>query len=376
MKIVWFIDSLGMGGAERLLPPYLQTLRSHALDIRVCTFQVRQGNPIARHLEALGLPVDLLPIANLRDLTAIPRLYRYLGHHRPQLVHTQLEFANTLATLAARLRRLPSLSTLHTIDPLTGRDKQSRRLRLMWRVLGWGAKRLIAVSEGVRRHYIAHFPALAGRFLTLYNGIELERFRPRPETERLTYRQRYQLPPTTPILLTVAVLRQPKGIQYLLQALPAIRQALPETRYVVVGGGDYEAPLKQLAHELGVAEQVLFAGSQDNIPEWLALSDLFVLPTLDDALPTVLMEAMAAGLPIIASAVGGVPEMVTDGQNGLLLRPGQPTLLAEQTIALLANPTLRHQLGQNGRLIAQQRFNLATQAQTLTQLYLRVMSDE
>lgn len=373
-NLIWLIDGLGYGGAERLALAYLPYLRQESFQIRVCAFQVKQGNPIASQLQALGIAVDLLPIAHLRDATALPRLYRYLGHHSAQLVHTQLEFANTLGTMAGRLRHLPTISTLHTIEPLDQPGKSGRRLRLMWWVLQRGCRRFIAVSDQLRRHYLAHFPQLAARFVTLYNGIEVNRFAPRPEHTPQPLRQSYGLPPTAPIILTVAVLREPKGLQYMIAAMPQIVQAIPEARYVVVGNGPHEAALRQLAHQSGLGDHIVFAGAQDNIPDWLAMSDLFVLPTLADALPTVLMEAMAAGRPILASAVGGVPEMVTDGQNGLLLRPGQPQALAQAAIHLLQNPALAHQMGQRGQQTALNRFNLANQAHALAEIYREVAS--
>lgn len=367
--IIWFIDSLGMGGAERLMVPYLQQLQKKDVHLRVCAFQIKQGNPIAQQITALGVPVDLIPIPHLRDGTAIPRLYSYLRRQPAQLVHTQLEFANTIGTVAARLHRLPTVCTLHTIDELHPNTKEARRLRLMWWVLRHGCQHLIAVSEGLRQHYLARLPLSKQPFTTLYNGIDIERFSPQPASQRLTHRQTYRLPANARVILTVAVLRQPKGVQYMIQALPQILQALPDVYYLVVGSGDYEPELKKLAEEGGVSERVIFAGTQYNIPDWLAMSDLFVLPTLDDALPTVLMEAMASGLPIIASEVGGVPEMVISEENGLLLPPAQPNRLAQACIQLLQEPALAQKMGETGRTIAQKRFNLVRQADALEQIY-------
>ena len=114
-NIVYFIDGLGMGGAERLMVPILKNLSRKVFVPRVCAFHVRNGNPVADDLRALGIPVDLLPIPYLRDVTALPRLYRYLKNVRADLVHTQLEFADSLGNIAAKLLHLPSVSTIHTM---------------------------------------------------------------------------------------------------------------------------------------------------------------------------------------------------------------------------------------------------------------------
>jgi hypothetical protein len=113
-NLVFFIDGLGMGGAERLMVPILKNLSREYFSPRVCAFQVRNGNPVEKDLRALGIPVDFLPIPYLRDITALPRLYKYLKDVRADLVHTQLEFADILGNISAKFLRLPSVSTLHT----------------------------------------------------------------------------------------------------------------------------------------------------------------------------------------------------------------------------------------------------------------------
>ncbi len=373
-NIVWFIDGLGMGGAERLLVPFLRELHGPAFHVRVCAFQVKDDNVMAEQIRQLGVPVDLLPIAHLRDMGAIPRLARYLGQQQAHLVHTQLEFANTLGTMAARLRGLPTVATLHTFDDGQTPGKEARRIRLMWWTLRHGCRQIIAVSDGLRRYLEQEAQLPPERCLTLYNGIDVTRFCPQPAAARQAQRQAFHIPPAAPLLITVAVLRQPKGIQYMLQALPALRQTWPDLRYLVVGSGAYEAELKALARQLGVTEAVIFAGVRHDIPDLLAMSDLFVLPTLDDALPTVLMEAMAVGLPLVASNVGGVPEMVSPQQNGLLVPAGDAAALAQACRHILQNPTLAQSMSAAGQQTAAARFNIVRQAQKLAQIYHRLLA--
>ncbi len=374
-NVIWFIDGLGMGGAERLLVPYLRHLHGDSFRVRVCAFQVKDGNLVADQIRQLGVAVDLLPIHHLRDASAIPRLARYLGQQQAHLVHTQLEFANTLGTTAAYLRRatgggrLPTVATLHTFDDAQTPGKEARRIRLMWWALRHGCRQIIAVSDGLRRYLEQEARLPPERCLTLYNGIDVDRFRPQPAAARLAQRQAFNIPPAAPLLITVAVLRQPKGIQHMLQALPALRQTWPDLRYLVVGSGAHAAALEALTVQLGITEAVIFAGTRHDIPDLLAMSDLFVLPTLDDALPTVLMEAMAVGLPLVASNVGGVPEMVTHQQNGLLVPPGNADALVQACRHILQNPTLAQSMSIAGQQTAAARFNITHQAQKLAQIY-------
>ena len=368
-NIVWMIDSLGMGGAERLTIPYIQYLARENFQPRVCVFYERHGNPFAKVLTQMGIPVDLVPVKNLRDLTAIPRLVRYLHMHRATLVHTQLESANTLGNIAAKLLRLPSLCTLHTIDePVRGSNPYNRLKVMLWS-LRYFCDRVITVSEELRKHHLALSKAAPGSVITLYNGIDQSHpYTPHPE-KHAVLRKALGIPLGAPLLLTVAVLREPKGIQYMLEALPLILDAVPDAYYLIVGEGSYRSALEQVAEKLQISNRVIFAGYREDIPDFLSLSDVFVLPTLTEALPTVLAEAMSAGLPIIASAVGGIPEMVEDQINGILLPPKDTGKLATACIRLLRNKKEAQQMGNEGRVIAAAKFDIQEQARHLALVY-------
>jgi glycosyltransferase involved in cell wall biosynthesis len=368
-RIVWLIDGLGMGGAERLMIPIMRHLDTTRFEPRVCALQVKEGNPVAGELRGMGIPVDLLPVRRLRDLTALPRLVLYLRRHRADLVHTQLEFSNTLGSLAARLLRLPAVCTLHTLDAPQRGSKTYRRLRVMWWSLRIFSDRVIAVSEGARRSHLLVSGDSPDRVITLYNGIDLSRFPGPDDAPRSQIRQELGIPPDAPLLITVAVLRPPKGIQYLVEALPAILEAVPGAYYLVVGDGEHRPALEALAASRSVAERVIFAGMRRDVPRLLAAADVFVLPTLTEALPTVVAEAMAARKPVIASAVGGVPEMVADRHSGLLLPPADVPALAGACIDLLSHPDRARAMGEAGRQIAEERFDILTQTRRLGDLY-------
>ncbi|MCA9964962.1 MAG: glycosyltransferase [Anaerolineales bacterium] len=372
--IITLIDGLGMGGAERLLIPYLRYLQANGFALRVCALQERHGNPLAAEVAALGVPVDLLPVPYLRDITAVPRLIAYFRQHQADLVHTQLELANTLGTVAAAMLRLPTVCTLHTIDELQPGSKTARRIRLMWWVLRHFCQRIVAVSEETRQHHIATAKFAPAQVVTLYNGIDLSHFEPRDLACQTAVRTTLKIPAHAKLLTTVAVLRQPKGIQFMLDAMPAVLTAVPDAHYLIVGDGDYRPELEAQMAQLAIDERVHFAGQRRDVADLLAASDLFVLPTLTDALPTVLMEAMALHLPLLATAVGGVPEMVQNGYNGLLVPPGSASQLAQATIALLQDEAKRREMGENGRLLVEQKFNIQRQAAELASLYRTLLS--
>jgi len=370
--IIWMIDGLGPGGAEQLMPAILNRLTEAGFNIRVCALQVRKGNPIAEELKSLGLPVDLVLLPNLRHPLNLFRILRYLRVHRPQILHTQLEFSDILGTIAAKLLGIPTVSTLHTLDIFEGKKTATWRLKLRWFVLRNFCDKIIAVSEKTRTHHLQAGRLGERKVITIYNGIDISRFKNIDESIKHQLRQSLKLPANSQIIITIAVLREPKGIQYMLKALSYILDKKPNTHYLIVGDGVYADPLREQVVDLNIQEHVTFAGHRTEIPALLSISDIFVLPTLRDALPTVLIEALAAEIPIVSSNVGGVPEIVENKVNGLLVPPRDPNELASACLQLLQNKELTSQIVQTGNTVVQQRFNINNQIEHLSHLYEEV----
>jgi glycosyltransferase involved in cell wall biosynthesis len=156
----------------------------------------------------------------------------------------------------------------------------------------------------------------------------------------------------------------------MIRALPAVLRAHPNVYYFVVGDGAHRASIQEEAERAGVKARVIFAGMRRDVPRMLAAGDVFVLPSLTEALPTVLAEAMAVRLPLIASRVGGVPEMITHGRNGLIVEPGNVDDLANACSRLLESPASRAEMGSEGWKTVQQKFSIDRQVEQLKDLYL------
>ena len=235
LRVMYLIDSLGHGGAEHLLVRYLEALPAAGVDPVVVVIQDRDGNPLQNEIAALGVPIDNLHIDRLRRRGALRSVGEAMDRIAPDLVHTQLEFANILGTVAAHRRGIPSLATLHTLDRPRRWSRDAVRFRLMARILTTRASRVIAVSRSAADHFAGHSGAGRRLVTTLYNGIDLERFtRPRPNApERL--RTSLGLETDARIIVTVAVLRPAKGIEDLITALPAVLASVPAAHLVLVG---------------------------------------------------------------------------------------------------------------------------------------------
>lgn len=369
-NIVYMIDGLGMGGAERLMVPLLKHLNREMFTPRVCVFQIKGGNPIADQLQAIDIPVDYLPVPYLRDISALPRLRRYLKMVQADLVHTQLEFADILGNISSKLLRLPSVCTIHTMPSQETGIKGKSHQRAEWLALHLFCDRIISVSEEARLYHLNISRVAPEKVITIHNGIDLSHAQSiDQEKERIAVRGEFHIPEAANLLTTVAVLRDLKGIQFMIRAMLGILAAYPDTYYLIAGDGAYRDALVEEVAKLGVENRVVFAGMRNDIPRILAASDIFILPTLTEALPTVLAEAMAARLPIIASAVGGIPEMISDRQNGRLVSPGDVQELTAVVVELLSDAAARKSMGSSGWEVVQKKFNIWEQVRQLGALY-------
>ena len=370
-KIAYVIDGLSMGGAERLMVPILKYLSRADFEAHVCALQSKDGNPMAEEIRALGIPVDCLEIKHLRDLNALPRLIKYLKGIDADLVHTQLEFANILGNISAKYLRLPSVCTIHIMPSLDVKTKLKFHQRAEWLALRHFCDHVISVSEEAREYHLHISGTTADRVSTIYNGIDLSGFLSLDrELEREAVRTEFGIPSDANLLTTVAVLRPQKGIQFMIRALPEVLASNSNTYYLVIGDGSHRNTLIEEAKKSNINHRVIFAGMRKDITCLLAASDIFVLPTLTEALPTVLAEAMAAKLPIIASRVGGVPEMVADGQNGCLVEAEDVEGLATACNQLLGDSEKRVTMGDEGWNIVNQKFNIERQVEKLEELYI------
>jgi len=371
LRVLYLIDSLGSGGAEHLLAAYLRHLPELGVDPTVAALQDRGGNPTAPVIEAMGVPVLNLGIERLRQRGAYRDIGRVIDREAPDLVHTQLEFANVLGAPAASGRGIPVISTLHTLEEPAPWSRAGLRMRLMARSLRRHADLVVAVSEHARRHHLQHLRLDPARVRTIHNGIEIDGFHT-GGPDRSAVRSEIGIPAGASLIVVVAVLRPPKGIDRLLRAMPMIIDEITAAHCLIVGDGEARSALEGMAADLGIADRVTFAGTRADVTRMLAAADLFVLPSLTEALPTVVAEAMAAGLPVVATTVGGTPEMVDD-TTGTLVDPGDVPGLGRAIVEMLGDPAAAARCGRWGAAVASERFDIATQAARLVGEYRRLV---
>src|SRR3954452_1251342 len=236
--VLLLIDHLLMGGAERILTETAPRLAALGLRVRVCILDGEGADDrLASVLRLRGVAVDRVPFPRLLDAPALRRLRDYIRAAAPDVVHTQLERANTLGLCLAKRGGATTVTTLHTVEGKGGLRQADLRRRLENRSVARYADRIVCVSEALREHCRTVWGLPVGRLAVLHNGVDLARFAPPTAKAARGAREALRLPPEARVLMTVAVLRAPKGVEFLLRALPGILESCPEAQYVVVGDG-------------------------------------------------------------------------------------------------------------------------------------------
>jgi glycosyltransferase involved in cell wall biosynthesis len=314
-------------------------------------------------LREQGIPVFEAGTRHKVDLASFGRLYRTIGELKPAILHTHLFHANLPGRLLGRLANVPVIiNTEHTLVM----ESEWR-----YRLNRWSAPmadRVVAVSAAVRDFCIQHIGLPASKVVLIRNGIEL----PNELPEKQSARQYLGLPGDIPLLGAVGRLDPAKGYDILLQALPLVERAC----LVIAGEGPERTRLEALAQSLGVADRVRWLGFQAEILPVLAAFDLFVQPSRHEGLPVTVLEAMAAGLPVVATSIGGTPEAVLDGETGRLVPPEDPGALAAALNSLLGDPSRRQEMGTAGRARVGANFSLSEMVCQTEALYIALLREK
>ena len=355
------IHDLGTGGAEHVLVDLARVAEEAGIELSVVSMMPLTGRHYPEMLRDLGVPVHSLGLPSRWDPRGPGRLTALLGPAPPDVLHSHLKHADLVGASAARRLGLPLVSTLHVVeDAVTGLARIKRDLAARVRVRR--AALTIAVSQAVREWYLGFAPADPDRVVVLPNGIPAPA--PPSAARCREIRRELGIPDRALVAVTVALFRPGKGHEDLLAAA-ALLGDHPGLWFVLAGSGPEEAELRRTAVGL---DRVVFTGFRDDIGDLLAASDLMVHPSLADALPTALIHGLAAGLPAVATSVGGIPEIVTPAA-GRLVPPGDPGALAGAILDLAGDSAARALAGKRARERFEDRFEGRLWARRLRGLY-------
>jgi len=369
--VVHFIDSTpdtGVGGAEQVMLYIWKDLDRSRW--RPVLFHYAEPGLATFLRAAESLDVELRQVPRIRVLrsmfTGLPRLVGELQAQGNVIFHAHLNFPSSCqgGLTAAALARVPGIvATVHLFPEVSF----SRATYAIQRILASAVDCYIGVSRDVVRRLGQTFGVPARKLRMVHNGVPLHHFDvPVDNALRATLgvgvEQR--------IVLTIGRLVQQKGHRYLLQAAARV----PNAVFVLLGDGPEQSALEAQASALGVRNRVVFLGYRQDVPDLLACADLLVLPSLFEGLPLSVLEAMAAGKPVIATDVGGTSEVIEPEQTGLLVPPANPGALAGAIRRVLFDRRLAERLALTGKARVRDEFSAATMVQSVTQIYEDVLS--
>ncbi|MCW2577921.1 MAG: glycosyl transferase group 1 [Modestobacter sp.] len=353
--VLLVIDSLDGGGAERYVVDLAIALRGRGWPVEVAC---STGGVRAGALTDAGIPVSVLlgGLVKRRVSGGYGRaLRRLVRDRRPAVVHAHLYASAAAAVVATRGLSVPVVLTEHTEAPWRDRAARAISRRVYQRV-----DHVVAVSSAIRDTLVGTYGVPSGRVDLLLPATAAPAAAPRRATGG-----------TAATVGVVGRLVPEKGVDVFLRAVALVSAAVPAARFVVVGDGPLRAALEDRAVSLGLTGVVTFTGFRPDAPQLIAGLDVLVVPSRSDGSPLVVCEAMAAGIPVVASRVGGLPDLVAHGDSGLLVRPEDPADLARSLVRLLRDPAAAQALGRRGRQLAEARSH-ARLVDRMTEVYAAV----
>lgn len=316
------------------------------------------------------VPSLVREISLLQDARATLALWRVFHRERPDIVHTHTSKAGVLGRVAAWFAGVPVVIHTphgHIFYGYYG-PAISWVIRLFERLLALLTDRIVTLTDRGAQEHVRYKIAGPEKFMTIPSGITLSVFRS-VRIDPAVKRKELGLPTDGPVIGTVGRLVPIKGHEWLLKAAPLVLAEFPHATFVFLGEGPLLGQLQQVAAGLGISGHVMFLGARQDVPECLAAFDLFAFPSLNEGMGRALIEAMAVGLPAVAARVGGIPDVVADGETGLLVPARDAAALADALLKLLRDPARRQAYGQAARRSMDERFDVKAMVRAIDRLY-------
>ena len=367
IRILQLVNGFAVGGAElKLLELCHHIQERHGSRLHQVICSVGLSGPLRQRFETLGLRTEVFKKRHAFDFSQVMGVARLMREEKIDLVQTTLFYADIIGALAARIAGVPIQISWETVSHRDNVFHNKIQRRLGYRFAMKYTDKIVAVSEECRQSIIHWRHVNPNRIAVIHYGVDLEQYR---RDSKLNIRNALKLPKSAMVAGMVARLEPGKGHGILLKAFGKLDDA---AHLVIVGDGTARSELEIQASRLGIQDRIHFLGVRKDVVQILNSVDLFVLPSFSEGLPNSILEAMACGLPIVATDVGGIPEVVYQNKNGILVDPGDVAGLKSALDFLFKCPDKRIRMGKASREIVERGFSLENQISQFVMLYERL----
>jgi len=361
IKVLQLIEALEIGGMERIIGVITCGLDRKKYNVEI--WCIAKGGEIADELKDKGVKVRILNIFTYHNPFNILKLTFLLKKSKPDIVHTHGYFASTIGRIAAKLAGVPIIiSHMHS----TYWEYRKKHI-LMERFLNIFTHKIICCSKAVEEFVKSYERIKPSKTVVIYNGINEDRFSQPKNISSI--KALFKINLSDPVVGTIASLTPHKGHKYLLEAAVKVLDTFPNSKFLIVGEGALRKELEQKVYNLNITSNIIFTGRRKEVANLLSIMDVVVLPScIREGMPMSIIEAMAAGKPVVATNIGGIPEVVKDRETGLLVEPKSSSSLASAITRLLRDKEYATSLGETGKKHAE-KFSSSIMAEKIEEIY-------
>lgn len=364
MNILYLTNHLDIGGITSYVLTLSTGLKKRGHNVYIAS---SGGSLLSRFIEK-GIDYIPIPIKTKKEvspkiLASMFKLKDALKSHHIDIIHSNSRTTQVLGCLLSKKINIPHIFTCHGFF----------KKRLLRKIFPCWGQVIIAISEPVKEHLIKDFKVDEKNIVVIHNGVDIEKFKRTTEDGRRTTKSIFGLS-DGPAIGIVARLSDVKGHLYLIEAMQDVLTIIPWAQLLIVGEGKMKEELVKLSQTLGIEKNVFFVPEVHDTSDVLSAMDVFVMPSLKEGLGLALMEAMASGLPVIGSDIGGIKSLIKDGFNGLLIKPADVGQLSKAILSLLQNPDRAKSLGVAAQIFINENFSQEKMILQTERLYLECLN--
>jgi len=356
IHVMQLVAALEFGGAERLAATICSSLPKGRFITSICGFMGKEG-ALVEDLRHNGIPYFYLDAAHVDKMGLLLKLYRLLRDQKVDIIQIHGAYSLLNCFLSAKLAGIKIVYTEHAKQTIS----EHSLARFAAKFFSYGTKKVVCVSENLRTFFLEKLGVADARIQVIHNGIDVDRF----QMDQLSFSENR----SKQVIGCIARLTEAKDHANLLEAFSLIVRKFKRVRLVLVGEGEMRRDIERKIDALGLSATVELLGNRNDIPDLLAGMDIFVLPSKREGFPVSILEAMAAGRPVVSTDVGGVSEVIVSGENGIIVPPANAEALADALLKLLNAPDMCRVMGSEGQLTVRTSFSVESMMNSYSSLF-------